>query len=300
MNFSLLDKIDAVDRGILATILNTEGHTYKKRGARALFAEGAPAPVWGNLGSVCVDQELVRQGGEALAEGKPRQVVIDTSEAEDADFGYGTYCGGVMTVLVEPVLDAHKSVYRELRKRLGERKHSFLVHDLETGKLHIADSETESDDRFYVEAIPPLQPVHIFGATPLTHRLVRCFEEMEYEVHVIDWRKDYLDGFENVYGVTPHLDELPFDADAFVLIQSHHFHRDKAVLEDALARKCAFVGMLSSRVRRDQMYQELEGDGVPAEDLARVSCPLGLDLGGRSDAEIAIAIAAQLVEWARK
>ena len=68
MNFSLLDKIDAIRGGILTTILRTEGHTYKKQGARALFAAGGHAPVWGNLGSVCIDQELVRQGGEALAD----------------------------------------------------------------------------------------------------------------------------------------------------------------------------------------------------------------------------------------
>ncbi len=98
MNFSLLDKIESTDNGFLATVLGTEGHTYKKRGARALFAPDHTAPVWGNLGSLCVDQELVRAGGEALAEEKPRMLEIDTSKARDIDFGYGTYCGGQMNI----------------------------------------------------------------------------------------------------------------------------------------------------------------------------------------------------------
>jgi xanthine dehydrogenase accessory factor len=78
---------------------------------------------------------------------------------------------------------------------------------------------------------------------------------------------------------------------------SHHFNRDKAVLEAALARGCAFVGMLSSRTRRDRMFEELRQGGVANADVEGVSSPIGLDIGGRSDAEIAVAIAAQLVQW---
>jgi xanthine/CO dehydrogenase XdhC/CoxF family maturation factor len=300
MNFSLLDKIDAIRGGILTTILRTEGHTYKKQGARALFAPGAPrghAPVWGNLGSVCVDQELVRQGGEATADGKPRTVRIDTSEVEDADFGYGTFCGGVMEVLIEPITDAHKTVYQELRRRLESGLHSWLVHDLDTGELSVEDSEPTTDDRTFAEEIPPLVPLCMFGATPLAHRLVELLDDMDYRLRVIDWRQDYLDGFAGIDGVTSHLDEMTFEKDTIVLIMSHHYHRDKAVLEEALSRHCAFVGMLSSKTRRDQMYEDLRQDGVAAADLKRVCSPVGLDIGGRSDAEIAVAIAAQLVRW---
>jgi xanthine/CO dehydrogenase XdhC/CoxF family maturation factor len=297
MNFSLLDKIDAVRGGILTTILRTEGHTYKKQGAHALFAAGGHAPVWGNLGSVCVDQELARQGGEAAAQRKPRTVRIDTSEVEDADFGYGTYCGGVMDILIEPLTDANKAVYRDLRRRLDSGQHSWLIHDLDTGGLRVADAEPAPDDATFVEAIPPMVPLYVFGATPLARRLVEVLDDMDFRIHVLDWRRDYLDGFAGIDGVSPHLDEIPFAGDAMVLIMSHHFHRDKAVLKEALHRRCAFVGMLSSKTRRDQMYGELRQDGVADSDLARVRSPIGLDIGGRSDAEIAVAIASQLVQW---
>jgi xanthine dehydrogenase accessory factor len=296
MNFSLLDKIDSVRGGILATILHTEGHTYKKRGARALFAAGGGAPLWGNLGSVCVDQELLRQGGEALADGLPRKVRIDTSKVEDADFGYGTYCGGVMDVLIEPITDAHRNAYRDLRARLKLRQTTWLTHDLETGELGVAGAEPAPDERLFVELIPPLTPLYVFGATPLVHRLVSALDDMDYEIHVMDWRSDYLDGFAGVDGVASHLDEYPFGGDAWVLIMSHHYHRDKALLREALSRGCPFVGMLSSRTRRDQMYGDLRQEGTASRDLDRVSSPLGLDIGGRSDAEIAVAIAAELVE----
>lgn len=300
MNFSLLDKIETVHDGILATIVRTEGHTYKKSGAHALFDAGAPAPVWGNLGSACVDQELVRQGGEALAAGVPRIVRIDTSESEDADFGYGTYCGGVVEILVEPLLDRHKTVYRDLRGRLASRTPVWLTHDLATGELNIHGAEPAPVEGIHVEAVPPLRPVFIFGATPLARCLVRTLDDMEFDLHVVDWRSDYLDGFAAIAGVTTHAGEAPLTDDAFVLIVSHHYHRDRAMIAETLANNCAFVGMLSSRVRRDQMFDELRKEGVADADLARVVSPIGIDIGARSDAEIAIAVAAQLVEKGRR
>ena len=68
MNLSLLDEIEKVETGILATILETEGHTYKKKSDKALFAADGPFPVYGNLGSLCVDQEIVLRGREAIAD----------------------------------------------------------------------------------------------------------------------------------------------------------------------------------------------------------------------------------------
>jgi xanthine dehydrogenase accessory factor len=300
MNFLLLERIDVVEGGILVTVLSTEGHTYQKTGAKALFAAGKTHPVWGNLGSLCVDQELLRQGKDAHSEGRPRQVEIDTRDPSDVEFGYGTYCGGSMRILIEPIFNAHKRIYRELRLRLESRSQAYLVHDLETGDIAVHDTAPEPGDGVLVEAFAPLRPLFVFGATPLTRRLLKCVEDMEFEFHVIDWRRDYLDKFRTVDGVTVHLDEHAFDEDSFVLIQSHDFRRDKAMIKEALARECAFVGMLSSRSRRDTMFQELREEGVSPEALGRVSSPVGADLGGRSDPEIAVAIAAELIAFSHK
>jgi xanthine dehydrogenase accessory factor len=300
MNFSLLDKLDAVENGILATVLHSEGHTYKKPGAKALFAAGRPAPVWGNLGSLCVDQELLRQGGEARRDGMPRTIEIDTREKEDVDFGYGTFCGGLMKILLEPVLDAHKQVYRTVRTRLAGRKHACLEHDLESGNIRVRDDEPAARDGVFVESFSPLQELCVFGATPLARRLLVCLEDMDYNIHVVDWRDDYLDGFRRIDGVSAHLDDYAFGEGSVVLALSHDFRRDKNVLKEALAKKCAWVGMLSSRSRRDKMFEELRGEGVSEAEVDRVSSPVGIDIGGRSDAEIAVAIAAELVAFRNK
>lgn len=300
MNFSLLDKIDAAGEGILVTVLHTEGHTYQKAGAKSLFAVKRTSPLWGNLGSLCIDQELLRQGEAAWAEGRPKSVEIDTREENDIDFGYGTFCGGLMRLLLEPVTETHKSVYRTLRARLEKRQTTYVAHDLVTGDLRLSDEEPQTRDGVFVEKVEPLQQLIVFGATPLTSRLAKCLEDMDYEFHVVDWRQDHLDTFREVDGVSIHLDEYGFDENSFVLIQSHDFRRDKLALKEALARNCAFIGMLSSSSRREKLFEELRNEGVAAADLERISSPVGLDIGARSDPEIATAIAAELVEFKNK
>jgi xanthine dehydrogenase accessory factor len=295
MNFSLLDRIDSTQHAFLATVLATEGHTYKKRGARALFVPDRPAPVWGNLGSLCVDQELVRVGTEALADGRPQMLEIDTSQARDIDFGYGTYCGGKMNILVEPVFTKHKAVYAVLGDRLRNRTPCYLVHDINTGDITVADTAPAPDKRMLVEEIQPLQRLCIFGATPLARRVIHHLADMDFEIKVMDWRPAHLESLDGLIAVTCHGEDCTLDSCSFVLVMSHDFRRDKEVIRRALAAGCGYIGMLSSSQRRDQLYRELREDSVEAKELERISSPVGLDIGGRSDAEIAISIVAEIV-----
>ncbi len=68
MHLSLLAALLRTDRAILATVLRTEGHTYRKASAHAFFRAGDPSPVWGNLGSGCLDPAL-SEAGAAAGEG---------------------------------------------------------------------------------------------------------------------------------------------------------------------------------------------------------------------------------------
>ncbi len=309
MDSSLLDKIDSVTNGFVVTVVETKGHTYRKRGAKALFVVGEAAPVWGNLGSLCVDQEIVRQGKAALDEGKPRLIEIDTSESDDVDFGYGTYCGGVMQLLLEPILDAHKKVYQGLRASLKNDQPVVLLHNLVSGDLEVAgvgpstsDNPTDTEPRqgVFAEAIHPPRRLFIFGATPLTRRLALLLADMEFDINVVDWRPTHLEGLMDLEWVSLHPEEYSFGADSYVLVQSHDFRRDKDVLKAALSAGCAFVGMLSSSSRRDKMYEDLRAEGVPGNSIDRISSPVGMNIGGKSDAEIAVSIAAELVAFRNK
>jgi xanthine dehydrogenase accessory factor len=296
MNLSLVDHILTLDRGVLVTILTTEGHTYKKVGDKALFTQDNPMPVFGNLGSLCVDQHILIEGRKAVERTRPAILDIDTTEPEDIHFGYGTYCGGKMKILIEPVFERHKSVYRELRCCIERRESPALVHDMQTGELCIVSTAPVPMEHLLIETVQEPLSIFIFGATPLARRLVDLLEDSPFTLHVVDWRDNYLETFRSVPYVKRMNDAETLDDGVYVLLLSHSFERDSAVLERALRSGAAYIGLLSSKARRDKMFEGLVAAGIERRELKRISSPVGIDIGARSDAEIAVSIAAELVE----
>jgi xanthine dehydrogenase accessory factor len=296
MNSSLLDRIDELSDAVLVTILSTEGHTYKKQGDKALYVDGNPFPAWGNLGTTCVDPHIIEAGNEARRQGKPTRIVVDTTDPADIHFGTGTFCGGRVELLIEPVLEDHKRVYRNVRATLNDGKEAALVHNLTTGALTVASRLPDSDPNHYVETFEPAHRLYIFGATPLAGHIVRLLEDTGFSIHISDWREGYLDALQNLQQVTFHTDEWSVDSTGFALVLSHNHERDLESLRVALTAGCRYVGLLSSTTRRDYILSQLKEEGFSPEQLSTVKSPAGVSINSRSDEEIAISIAAQLIQ----
>jgi xanthine dehydrogenase accessory factor len=295
MNFSLLDSILRTDKGVLATIIGASGHTYKKTGQQALYAPGRIEPVHGNLGALCADQEIIARAADARTEGLPITVTIDTTGPMDELMGTGTGCGGTLTLLLEPLGHAHKRVYAGLDTNLKSGPPVFLVHDLKTGDLRVEKEAPQPGKSIHVEKIEPLTPLVLFGATPLARRIASLAADMDFVVRLSDWRPAFLDLFRTLPGIQIQGEALSPSPDACVILMSHSFQRDLAALRDCLRAGCRYVGVLSSRSRRDRMFAALAEEGITEEMLASVHSPIGLDIGAQTDAEIAVAILAEII-----
>ena len=88
--------------------------------------------------------------------------------------------------------------------------------------------------------------------------------------------------------------------DAIVLV-SRNFMIDRDALEEAVnIKEVGYIGMIGSRKKVLQVYDELKAKGVKAEVLARVFAPIGLDIGSDSPAEIAVSVLAEMLQVLRK
>jgi xanthine dehydrogenase accessory factor len=95
-------------------------------------------------------------------------------------------------------------------------------------------------------------------------------------------------------------DKLGEAARAAALVMTHDHQLDQTVIEWALSRGFAYVGGVGSRAKAARTRQRLEAKGFSAEDIQRVRMPIGVEIHARSPAEIAVAIAAELVSWRAK
>jgi xanthine dehydrogenase accessory factor len=85
--------------------------------------------------------------------------------------------------------------------------------------------------------------------------------------------------------------------EAALVVMTHDHQVDQAAIEWALGKGFGFVGGVGSRAKAARTRARLSAKGLAERDLDRVRMPVGVDIGARAPAEIAVSIAAELIEW---
>jgi xanthine dehydrogenase accessory factor len=151
--------------------------------------------------------------------------------------------------------------------------------------------------------LPPAWRVALFGAGHVGRALVRLLGDLPCRVDWFDSRPGEFPGAlpGNVRAVVAdepegEVPDLPPGCDLVVFTHSHDL--DQAIVAAALRRHdLGYLGLIGSRTKRARFEARLRERGFAAEDLARIVCPIGLPgVGGKGPAEIAIAVAAQLLQ----
>jgi xanthine dehydrogenase accessory factor len=163
------------------------------------------------------------------------------------------------------------------------------------------DPET---NRFVQVFNPPLRLV-VVGAVHIAQQLVPLATTASYDVTVVDPRRAWASGerFPQVALVTDWPDEalraLAPDRRTAVVTLTHDPKLDDPALAAALASPAFYIGALGSRRTQDKRLERLRAQGFDAAALARIHGPVGLDIGARSPAEIAVSILAQIIQVRR-
>lgn len=92
------------------------------------------------------------------------------------------------------------------------------------------------------------------------------------------------------------LPQVEITPDTYCLIVTRGHNHDERALYHLAGRGAAYVGMIGSKRKIRLIFDDLLAEGVPQEVLDRVHTPVGLDIGSRTVSEIAISIAAELIQ----
>jgi xanthine dehydrogenase accessory factor len=158
----------------------------------------------------------------------------------------------------------------------------------------------------YVEPVEPIDRLVIFGAGHVARPTAALAREMGFRVTVVDARDDWatearFPGCEVVAGdPRRYAETLQTDARTWLLVVTHDHKLDQDLLETLIARDYAWFGLIGSRAKAAKFFLRLRAAGVDEALFARVSSPVGLDIGAETPAEIAVSIAAEMVRVRRK
>jgi xanthine dehydrogenase accessory factor len=161
--------------------------------------------------------------------------------------------------------------------------------------------------RVFVSSFAPRPRMIVFGAIDFAAALARIGTFLGYRVTVCDARpvfatRSRFPGADEVVVSWPHeylaaeVEAGRVDARTVVAVLTHDPKFDVPVLEVALRMpSVAFVGAMGSRRTHDDRLARLRAAGLAPGELARLSSPIGLDLGARTPEETAVSIAAEIV-----
>jgi xanthine/CO dehydrogenase XdhC/CoxF family maturation factor len=309
---------------VLVTVVGVEGSSYRRPGARLLL--GQAGEYAGTISGGCLETEVTRK-----AEWKVREGAIverySTMFDDTAEVPYGLGCGGVVDLLLEPAETPECTALLQTVERAlaGERsvvvtwlpgegkllrrvvlgaggEVVFASEGLGEKKLVCASAlrPGEQYEGRFVEEMRGPQRLFVLGAGDDAKPLVAMARMMGWSVIVADGRAHLakVERFADAEcvvladgGVTP----LGISAEDAVVLMTHSYEQDRALLAALLPIAPRYLGLLGARHRSSLLVSEAAAmtELAVEECCKRIWAPVGLDLGGDGPEAIALAVLAE-------
>jgi xanthine dehydrogenase accessory factor len=263
----------------LATLVQTEGSTYRKPGARLLVE--ANGTTLGVLSGGCLEEEIGRYGRRVINDGSAVLLSFDTRRL------YG--CHGRLKILVEPLPAAGQNgnLITEVGRLLAQRDVCRIRTCFEGGPLgsELLPSGFLLAERpgVFVETVPLPVRLLLFGSGPEIEPLTRLAGNLGWLVEHFSHPSELGEHFRP-------------DAQTAALIMNHNFGRDLLALDRLLPFRLRYVGLLGPRRRHAELLARLS-EYRPLDfnaDAGNLFAPAGLDIGSEAPEEIALSITSEI------
>jgi xanthine dehydrogenase accessory factor len=276
----------------------------------------------GSVSGGCVEGAVVVEAQDAIADGRPRLLTFGVSD--ETAFEVGLACGGTIRVLVEPVGEGAARLPAALladlvAARAARAPRAYTV-DTETfarrllapgddpglaARFRADRSGTEPSGAFVAIHNPALRLV-VVGAVHIAQALLPMARLAGYDPVLIDPREAFgaAARFPGERVVHDWPDEamaaLGLDARTAVVTLTHDSKLDDPAIAAALRSDVFYLGCLGSTRTHAKRVERLQAAGFDTAAIGRIHAPVGLDIGARTPAEIAVSILAQITQRLRQ
>ena len=311
----------------LATVISTWGSSPRPAGSQLAVNERRAFE--GSVSGGCIEGAVIENALRAIESGAHE--LLEFGVSNEMAWEVGLACGGRMQVLVERVGSSGDSPdwLDRLRADRAAKRPVVLSVDLDSGRRALLDVSTAADPgdvtdvarevlrsdrcreleqpagRLFLQPFNPPLRLIVVGAVHIAQPLARMARETGYEVIVLDPRGAFAEPARFPGVSLSHawpdegLEALGLDGRCAIVTLTHDPKLDDAALSVALRSAAFYVGSLGSRRTHAARLERLRGLGVKEADLARIHGPVGLDIGARSAAEIAVSILAEITTFLR-
>jgi xanthine dehydrogenase accessory factor len=291
--------IAAGHRCELITVIKTWGSSPRPVGATLAICDDGT--VVGSVSGGCIEDDLIeRVRREGITHATPRMVSYGITADEAHRFGLP--CGGTIELAIETLSAASR--IDELLQRLAQHQLVLRRLDLRSGAVELSaatpGTQLQVSEHAMLTVHGPRWRLLIIGAGQLSRFLAQIASAMDYHVIVCDPREEYRAGWP--LDQVPLLHDMPddvvtalqLDHRSAVVALTHDPKLDDLALMEALRSDAFYVGAIGSRLNNSKRRERLLQFDLNAEQLARLHGPIGLYIGSKTPAEIAISILAEM------
>ncbi len=313
------ERLQRQEELVLVTVTASSGATPRGAGARMLI--GKEGRICGTIGGGAVEYRSEQIAREVLA--RKSSLGHDFSLTRGDVENLGMICGGDCHVFFRYIAPADPQIMalsEEAERRYAREEAFWLVCDMAPGgTMHLTDQKDPAmapylrrrpgcvsvdGKTLYIEQINSCGRVYIFGGGHVAQELVPVLSHVGFRCVVLDDREEFakpelfpgaeqviLGDFRNI------ADFVSIDGDDYVCVMTRGHACDTAVQAQVLKLRPYYCGVIGSRKKAAAVRSVLkEEHGLLEEELNLVTTPIGLDIGAQTPAEIAVSIAAQMIQ----
>ncbi len=301
----------------LATVIKTWGSSPVPVGGQLVV--GPDDRFEGSVSGGCVEAAVITVAAEVMASGVPR--CLEFGVADRTAWSVGLACGGRIEIFVERLQGPADAAYLDSVIAHRERRSLLVVEtDLRTGERQIGrearfhEAEIaqrldggesfvieEPEGRRFLHALVPGVHVVLVGAGHIAQVLSDLSRRVGFQATVIDPRTAF--SSEHRFGDVPLRHEWPdqalpalgLDQRTAVVTLSHEGRIDDETLSLAIRSPCFYIGALGSRRTHEQRVARLKAAGFSDAEIGRIDGPVGLRIGAKGPAEIAVSILGAII-----
>ncbi len=286
----------------LLVVVKSKGSSPGRQGFKMAVAK--TGEIFGTIGGGIMEFKLVEKAKSLLNENQLKvELQHQFHDKVHAKNQSGMICSGMQSIAFVPL---QPQVHTSFAEQIVSNK----VTGIKLSQNGIAASENkeivffeEEDNWWYNEPLFTKPVVHIIGAGHCALALSQQLNWLNFHVKLYDDRKElntYNDNhfahekfIINYANIHP---QISIGISDYVVIMTIGYRTDKLVLKQIINTPCKYLGLLGSPQKIATLFKELNAEGISELDLQKVFSPIGLPINSKTTAEIAVSIAAQIID----
>ena len=300
------EKLEANEQLVLLYVFESIGSSPGRQGFKMWLSKNGNMK--GSIGGGIMEHKLVELARQLFKQNQRQPMLKKQIHRKDVKSNQsGMICSGEQTIGLYPISTEHLSIVTEIVNALetGKRKQiTFDQKGIKTSDEKVVTSYSENPEGWsYKETLENRIPIYIFGAGHVGNALCKVMKMLDFHITLIDNRENLNTFITN--GTADQKVAIDYDnitaqiedpARSYVILMTFGYRTDKQILIQLLDENYKYLGMMGSREKVDQLYNELESEGVDITKLKAIHSPIGFQIKSKTPEEIAISIAAEIIQ----